>query len=213
MTGKSGLAGLDAEREVSGEFVKLQWNCLRENLEPASSHRSWTTSEHEGIEVCRMLNLVTNNLECLRKAVNSTKRRTLLVANDTAREEEEDSLLNIRPLHVNRRLDIVDLRCLPRAFTESCVFFKTGINKLLDGAQLLLRSRSKLIPECNLLECDEREVRVVLGRKEVCVGLDDSFVAIGIKFPCAMYILVAVGVSLTEQESVRLSRGEVYDLP
>jgi len=53
----------------------------------------------------------------------------------------------------------------------------------------------------------------VPGRKEVCIGLEDSLVAGRVKLPCAMYTLVEIRVSLTVEESVCLSRGEGYDLP
>jgi len=47
----------------------------------------------------------------------------------------------------------------------------------------------------------------------VLVGLDSSFVARGIKFPCGIYILVEVGISPTKQEGVCLSLGKVNNLP
>jgi len=124
-----------------------------------------------------------------------------------------DSLLNVRPLQLSGSLEVVDLGGLPRAFTKFAVFFKTGVNQLLDGYLLLLRSRSESILEQSLLERDEREVRVVLHREEVRVLGGGSFVARTIELPCAIHLLVESGISLAEQQSVRLSQGEGNNLP
>lgn len=128
---------------------KPQRNHLLEKLETTRPHGSRPTSDHERIEVRCILHFVANGFKCLCEVVDLAKKATRLAVNNTEREGKgrEDLLLNVRPLQLSGRLEVVDLRSLPWAFTKFTVFFETGVNQLLDGSLLLLRSGGKSILE------------------------------------------------------------------
>ena len=68
-------------------------------------------------------------------------------------------------------------------FTAIHIFLEMGIDKLLDCIQLLLYSCSNLVPEYDLLKCNERELWVMLDWEEVLIFLNCVLVGRNIEPP------------------------------
>ena len=122
-------------------------------------------------------------------------------------------LFNPSPLQLDVLLEFVDFQRSPRAFTELGILFETGVDELLNGLQLLGCCSGNLIPDYGLLECDERELRVMFGGEEAVVGRKSGFVGSDIKLPCFVELLVENRITLAEKERVCLRRGEANDFP
>lgn len=92
--------------------------------------------------------------------------------------------MNIMPLLVKVRDDLTGLPLpVPWTFAASGILFETIVDALLNGLELLPRSRSEPVPEHDLLERNVRHLWVVDGGEEVFVGLDGGFIARHIKLP------------------------------